>query len=211
MNWNKNCNMIERSRFSTLSHISASDAKTSKKTILEYLPFRDPNDYNSKEINKRTTENNSPTYDSSGNPLLDFFFEALPTISKAELFTLFNHAWLQDNSKATKLLFHLRDVRVGKGEQKLFYELIVWLRHYHPNTLHANLRLFPRFGYYKDLLYFIARDCEGEMIHQQNEDKEKERQKLHSENVSRRSQKKLESSYCWFMLRYVQISSTYCL
>ena len=181
-----------------------------QKTILEYLPFRDPNDDSTKEINKIRTENNSATYDSTGNPLLDFFFEVLPDIEKDNLYQLFSDAWKQDDEKAMKLLFNLRDIRGGKSERQLFYELLVWLRYYHPETLYENLQLFPEFGYYKDLLYFITRDCEGELITQQNVDKEKARQQLKMENEIKRRQKKRNTSRHWFGLRYVRIFKNYC-
>ena len=34
---------------------------------------------------------------------------------------------------------HLRDVRGGKGEQKLFHECVAWLKKRHPLTLITNL------------------------------------------------------------------------
>ena len=34
---------------------------------------------------------------------------------------------------------HLRDVRDGKGEQKLFHECATWLLKHHPLTLISNL------------------------------------------------------------------------
>ena len=49
-------------------------------------------------------------------------------------------AWQEDSLDTLKLIAHLRDVRDGKGEQKLFHDCVAWMRAHHPLTLIANLR-----------------------------------------------------------------------
>lgn len=48
-------------------------------------------------------------------------------------------AWQEDPADALKLMALLRDVRDGKGEQKLFHECAIWLLKHHPLTLISNL------------------------------------------------------------------------
>lgn len=49
-------------------------------------------------------------------------------------------AWQEDSLDTLKLIAHLRDVRGGKGEQKLFHDCVAWMRQQHPLTLIANLQ-----------------------------------------------------------------------
>lgn len=48
-------------------------------------------------------------------------------------------AWQEDAADTLKLIALLRDVRGGKGEQKLFHECAMWLAKHHPLTLITNL------------------------------------------------------------------------
>ncbi|KAL5729146.1 hypothetical protein ACHQM5_002136 [Ranunculus cassubicifolius] len=108
------------------------------------------------------TENSSPTYLSSGNPCLDFFFHVLPDTPKDSLIARLKLAW-EDNPLTTlKLICHLRGVRgTGKSDKEGFYAAALWLYTYHPRTLALNVRWFAEFGYLKDLLEILYRILEG--------------------------------------------------
>ncbi|GMN49335.1 hypothetical protein TIFTF001_018494 [Ficus carica] len=81
------------------------------------------------------TENDSPTYLSSGNPCLDFFFH---------------------------LICNLRGVRgTGKSDKEGFYTAALWLHKHHPKTLACNVGSFAEFGYFKDLPEILYRLLEG--------------------------------------------------
>ena len=54
-------------------------------------------------------------------------------------FVPYLQAWQEDPLDTLKLIAHLRDVRGGKGEQKLFHECATWLEKHHPLTLITNL------------------------------------------------------------------------
>ncbi|CAA7389589.1 unnamed protein product [Spirodela intermedia] len=107
---------------------------------------------------KGLTENWSPTFLSSGDPCLDFFFLVVPGISPAELTHLLGCAWAHNPLTALKLVGHLRGVRgTGKSDKEGFYTAALWLHRHHPKTLALNLRSFANFGYLKDLLEILYR------------------------------------------------------
>ncbi len=109
------------------------------------------------------TENNAVTYSTSLQPLVDLFYAVK---EKSESHLIIQHltsAWNVDALKALKLVFFLRDVRDGKGCNEEFYTAAQWLLHYHPETFKYNVVQFcPRFGYWKDLLELLVRQCLGE-------------------------------------------------
>lgn len=108
------------------------------------------------------TVNGADTYVTSSDPCIDFFFQVVPGIDNKRLTNLLARAWAKSPQIALKLMFHLRDIREGKGERLLFYDCLHWLRHRHPRTLLANLRHVASAGYWKDLLTFVLRECLGE-------------------------------------------------
>ncbi|KAI9101218.1 hypothetical protein DFS34DRAFT_648097 [Phlyctochytrium arcticum] len=71
--------------------------------------------------------------------------------------TLLDAAWTQDPQTALRCIFHLRDIRSGKGDADKFSDALLWLYRRHPETLLANLRWVPRVGYWKDLLNYLVR------------------------------------------------------
>ena len=48
-------------------------------------------------------------------------------------------------------MFQTRDIKSGKGERKLFYDIFECLAVKLPHTCEAMLDLIPKHGYYKDL------------------------------------------------------------
>ena len=67
------------------------------------------------------------------------------------------------NAMATLFVvaFQLRDCRGGKGEKELSRWLFMELFLKYPNTINALVPLFPDYGYWKDLSFFIE-DCNGD-------------------------------------------------
>ncbi|KAL8489016.1 hypothetical protein ACS0TY_025066 [Phlomoides rotata] len=108
------------------------------------------------------TQNYSPTFLSSGNPCLDFFFHVVPDTPSVSLRNRLRLAWNHDPLKALKLVCHLRGVRgTGKSDMEGFYTAALWLHQYHPKTLASNVASFAEFGYFKDLLEILFRLLEG--------------------------------------------------
>ena len=109
------------------------------------------------------TENNAVTYSTSLQPLVDLFYAVK---EKSESWLINEHlisAWNVDALKALKLVFFLRDVRDGKGCNEEFYTAAQWLLKSHPETFKYNVIQFcPRFGYWKDLLELLVRECWGD-------------------------------------------------
>ncbi|KAI3447301.1 hypothetical protein Pfo_003966 [Paulownia fortunei] len=108
------------------------------------------------------TENCSPTFFSTGNPCLDFFFHVVPDTSPETLIYRLQLAWDQDPLKALKLVCNLRGVRgTGKSDKEGFYTAALWLHKHHPKTLACNVASLADFGYFKDLLEIPFRLLEG--------------------------------------------------
>ncbi|KAK9276577.1 hypothetical protein L1049_006112 [Liquidambar formosana] len=108
------------------------------------------------------TENNSPTFLSSGNHCLDFFFHVVPDTPSEAVTRRLQLAWDQDPMTALKLVCNLRGIRgTGKADREGFYAAALWLHGNHPKTLACNATSIAKFGYYKDLLEILYRLLEG--------------------------------------------------
>ncbi|PKA50867.1 hypothetical protein AXF42_Ash007522 [Apostasia shenzhenica] len=108
------------------------------------------------------TENLSPTFLSSGDPLLDFFFHVVPDTPAQTLTSLLADAWERDPLTAFKLVFNLRGVRgTGKSDREGFYSAALWIHRHHPKTLALNLPSIAEFGYFKDLPEILHRLIDG--------------------------------------------------
>ncbi|GFP98585.1 uncharacterized protein l728 [Phtheirospermum japonicum] len=91
------------------------------------------------------TENNSPTFLSTGNPCLDFFFHVVPDTPPETLIQRLELAWKQDPLKTLKLLCNLRGVRgTGKSDKEGGYTAALWLHKNHPKTLACNMASFDQ-------------------------------------------------------------------
>ncbi|KAL5719435.1 hypothetical protein ACHQM5_012214 [Ranunculus cassubicifolius] len=108
------------------------------------------------------TENCSPTYLTSGNPCVDFFFHVVPDTPRETLTRRLELAWQHDALTTLKLIGHLRGVRgTGKSDKEGFYTAALWLHKNHPKTLAINAKWFAKIGYYKDLPEILLRLLEG--------------------------------------------------
>lgn len=108
------------------------------------------------------TENLSPTFLTSGNPCLDFFFQVVPDTEAENLVGLLEIAWAFNPLLALKLICNLRGVRgTGKSDKEGFYTAALWLFSNHPKTLAGNVKAIAEFGYFKDFLEILYRILEG--------------------------------------------------
>uniref|UniRef100_A0ACD5YPE9 Uncharacterized protein n=1 Tax=Avena sativa TaxID=4498 RepID=A0ACD5YPE9_AVESA len=107
---------------------------------------------------KTRTKKRSPTYASSGDPCLDFFFRVLPATPPATVARLLAAAWAADPSTAFRLVANLRGVwGSGKSDRESFYAAALWLHAHHPATLAHNATNLAAFGYLKDLPELLHR------------------------------------------------------
>ncbi|TXG55977.1 hypothetical protein EZV62_017290 [Acer yangbiense] len=108
------------------------------------------------------TEKRSPTFLTTGNPCLDFFFHVVPNTPPRSLKHLLCSAWNHDPLTTLKLIFNLRGVRgTGKSDMDGFYTAALWLHQNHLKTLAANVGSIPRFGYLKDLPEILYQLVQG--------------------------------------------------
>jgi hypothetical protein len=111
---------------------------------------------------KALTENYSPTFVSSGDPCLDFFFHVVPGTPAASVASLLAAAWAANPVTALRLVANLRGVRgSGKSDRESFYAAALWLHAHHPATLARNAATVAAFGYLKDLPELLHRIVHG--------------------------------------------------
>ncbi|KAK7857628.1 uncharacterized protein CFP56_016503 [Quercus suber] len=117
------------------------------------------------------TENLSPTFLSSGNPCLDFFFHVVPNTPPETLKQRLELAWAHNPLTTLKLICNLRGVRgTGKSDKEGFYTAALFLHMNHPKTLVHNLESFANFGYFKDLPEILYRLLQGPDIRKKQKD-----------------------------------------
>ncbi|TKY69562.1 L728 protein [Spatholobus suberectus] len=152
--------------------------------------------------NMTLTENLSPTFLTTGNPCLDFFFHVVPDTPPDTLLQRLHLAWAHNPLAALKLVCNLRGVRgTGKSDRHNFYPAALWLHRHHPKTLAANLPALADFGYFKDLpeiLYLLLEGSEARKIqkeewqkrkrgsHKKKNPKTQKKQKVKTESLDQR-------------------------
>jgi hypothetical protein len=100
-----------------------------------------------------TTWNGDSAHSSSGDPRLDLFFKGFVRgCNEDNLNNMLKVSWCKYPEDTVKLIIHSRDCRGGKGEKKVSYQGMLWLRKYKPLTYIMNLATFLEHGYFKDLL-----------------------------------------------------------
>ncbi|KAM0851188.1 hypothetical protein ACQ4PT_052586 [Festuca glaucescens] len=111
---------------------------------------------------KTRTENNSPTFATSGDPCLDFFFHVVPGTPPESVSSLLADAWAKEPTTALRLACNLRGVGgTGKSDKEGFYAAALWMHNCHPATLALNARPVAEFGYLKDLPELLHRIIHG--------------------------------------------------
>ncbi|XP_057448092.1 uncharacterized protein LOC130739727 [Lotus japonicus] len=134
------------------------------------------------------TENNSPTFLSSGNPCLDFFFHVVPDTPPQTLIQRLQLAWSHNPLTTLKLVCNLRGVRgTGKSNREGFYAAALWLHRHHPKTLASNVPLLAEFGYFKDLPEILYRLLEGSEVRKIQKEEWKQRKGGSSRICNRRT------------------------
>ncbi len=109
------------------------------------------------EANYTRTMNGAKTHGSTGDACLDFFAVAggMRYRSKDDQIRLFEQAYIESPELAMKLLFHLRDIRGGMGERKLFRTLLRHVAFTWPESARKNVAYIAEFGRWDDLLSLL--------------------------------------------------------
>ncbi|KAG2376321.1 uncharacterized protein HKW66_Vig0155250 [Vigna angularis] len=112
--------------------------------------------------NMTLTENFSPTFLTTGNPCVDFFFHVVPDTPPETLLQRLQLSWAHNPLTTLKLVFNLRGIRgTGKSDRRNFYGAAIWLHRHHPKTLLGNIPSLADFGYFKDLPEILYLLLEG--------------------------------------------------
>lgn len=110
-----------------------------------------------KQTNVTRTENNAITNKSSLNPCLDFFGLAGAMRDRPQdAVKLFMKAFGEDELKAIRILFYLRDVRGGQGERNVFRECYDALWKEHPEVAAKVVKHIPEYGRWDDFSTYEA-------------------------------------------------------
>lgn len=88
---------------------------------------------------KMLTENADVGYRTSGDTLVDLFFELEDVISAGRLRDLLDKAWQHDSEATLKIIWNARSIHLGKSSRVVFYRAVGWLAEHHPATLMSNL------------------------------------------------------------------------
>ncbi|KAK4540880.1 hypothetical protein LTR36_008822 [Oleoguttula mirabilis] len=88
---------------------------------------------------KMLTENTDVAYRTSGDALVDLFFELEDVVSGNRLRDVLEKAWDGDADATLKIIWNARSIHLGKSSRNTFYRAVGWLAEHHPVTLLANL------------------------------------------------------------------------
>jgi hypothetical protein len=133
------------------------------------------------------TENLSPTFLSTSNPCLDFFFHVVPDTPSQTLIQRLQLAWSHNPLTTLKLVCNLRGVRsTGKSDREGFYAAALWFHQHHPKTLASNVPSLADFGYFKDLPEILYRLLQGSSVRKTQKEEWNQR-KSESKNKRRSS------------------------
>lgn len=118
------------------------------------------------EANYTRTLNGAKTHGSTGDACLDFFAVAggMRYRSPGAQVNLFDRAYIETPDLAMKLLFHLRDIRGGMGERKLFRTLLRHVAFTWPESAKKNTAYVAQFGRWDDLLCLLGTPAETEAV-----------------------------------------------
>lgn len=115
-------------------------------------------------------ENGALQYISSTNNNLDLFFHSVRKANiKNKLELCLQSDSSNDIAELFILAFQTRNCRGGKGEKKIFYDMILLLFLHYPETVLDLIHLVPQYGYYKDytlLLHEMNNLPEYKRLHQ---------------------------------------------
>ena len=106
------------------------------------------------------TANGAKTFTRTESSLVDFFAQAAAMRDKpGQALDLFKKAFAEDNEKAVKLLFYIRDVRGGQGERAIFRTCLNWLQ-VNKNEIFKNIvKYVPRYYGRWDDVFIDDKEC----------------------------------------------------
>ena len=118
------------------------------------------------EANYTRTLNGAKTHGSTGDACLDFFAVAggMRYRKPADQINLFERAYIETPELAMKLLFHLRDIRGGMGERKLFRTLLRHVARTWPESARKNVPYIAEFGRWDDLMCLLGTPAQREAV-----------------------------------------------
>ncbi|KAK0304847.1 hypothetical protein LTR82_017039 [Friedmanniomyces endolithicus] len=88
---------------------------------------------------KMLTENADFAHRTSGEVLVDLFYELEAVVSGSRLSDLLEKAWESDSDATLKIVWNARSIHLGKSDRMTFYRAVGWLAEKHPVTLLTNL------------------------------------------------------------------------
>ena len=157
------------------------------------------------------TENNSVTYETTNNPLVDLYFNFVRNLSIEQLNTLLNASYDFDPELTLKCLFLKRDILKGSGERKIFTDALFLLYKKSKNnpqlkkSLDYNLQFIPDLGRFSDLFcLYTFTDSVYKLINKQ----------LNEDHLLLKENKPISLCAKWFptekSLRFPNFASDYC-
>lgn len=131
-----------------------------------------------KNTSKGLTDNGAVTYTRTQSNLLDFYAQAGAMRGNVkQALELFKRAYAEDNLKAIKILFYLRDVRGGQGERILFRTCLQWLGENEVEVFEKVVGFVSEYGRWDDL-FFDNEKCFDLILKQIEADKVSEKPSL---------------------------------
>lgn len=88
---------------------------------------------------KMLTENDDVAYATSGEALVDLFYELEDVISGDRLHKTLEAGWKADSEATLRIIWNARSIHLGKSSRTTFYRAVGWLAEHHPHTLLTNL------------------------------------------------------------------------
>ena len=118
------------------------------------------------EASYAKTLNGAKTHGSTGDACLDFFAVAggMRYRRPADQIRLFDRAYIETPELAMKLLFHLRDIRGGMGERKLFRTLLRHVAFTWPESARKNAAYIAEFGRWDDVLCLLGTPAKKQAV-----------------------------------------------
>lgn len=119
----------------------------------------------SNSMNKTKTENGAETYVTSNDACLDFFGLGGATRANLGLATdLFRKAMAQNQVKAVRIMFYLRDVRGGQGERDVFRACLRILAEEYTELFDKISELISEYGRFDDLVMQIDTKSKDQVV-----------------------------------------------
>ncbi|MBQ9167161.1 MAG: DUF2828 family protein [Oscillospiraceae bacterium] len=112
------------------------------------------------------TLNGALTHGSTGDACLDLFAVAggMRYRNPADVIRMFELAYIENRDLAMKLLFHIRDIREGMGERKMFRTLLRHVAFKWPESARKNVALVAEYGRWDDLLCLYKTPAQKQMV-----------------------------------------------